>query len=82
MFKELFTEELNVTSKGNIIKTKRYEVVYVLDGEYSKIEIFDWKIEKVVVEEMEISEEELHEILKKYKLKAKWCLKNYLQNQT
>ncbi len=74
MFKELFTEiteDRMSTSKANIINTKRYEVIYSLDGDDSDIKIYDKEKEENVVEEMEVSEKEVKSILKKYKLKAK-----------
>jgi len=57
-------------SKATHINTKKYEVVYALDGNNSDINIYDKDKEKDVVDEMEVSEKEVFAILKKYKIKA------------
>ena len=70
MFRELFTEDRMSTSKATHINTKRYDVVYALNGNDSDINIYDKQKEKDVVDEMETTEKEVFAILKKYKIKA------------
>jgi len=70
MFRQLFTEDRMSTSKATHIHTKKYDVVFALDGDDSDIEIYDKDKEETVVEEMEVTEKEVRAILKKYKIKA------------
>jgi hypothetical protein len=68
-FKELFERE-NV-SVATFDHNNRYDVVYSLAGDESDIEIYDKQDEKVVVDEIDIPENEVLKLLKKYKFKGK-----------
>jgi len=65
--KVTISEDRMSVSKATHINSKKFNIIYVLDGNESDIEVYDKDKEKTVVDLMDVPEKEVQKILKKYK---------------